>query len=341
MQAGLWIILLLLLPFFKYFHYICRHKTLFCYYCCFFMVRKKDGFLGERSVILPPMILEMEERDPLVSSLYITDIGHYPMAEHHHRIRTEAIDQYVLIYCVDGSGFYRLRGKTYHVSRNQYFILPAGEPHEYGATEGDRWTIYWVHFRGEHAPIYAEGADKPQEVRVALNSNISNRNNIFEEILSTLHFGEELEDLRYASSLLQYYLASLRYLRQYRSTAKFDASHSSRPFNNDRNLGVVDAAIHFMKENIERRITLQDILSYVGYSSTRFSALFKQQTGSSPLAYFNRLKIEYACHMLKVTDMHINQICYKVGIEDSLYFSRMFSKIMGMSPSEYREQITL
>ena len=198
-----------------------------------------------------------------------------------------------------------------------------------------------MHFRGEHAPIYAEGADKPQEVRVALNSNISNRNNIFEEILSTLHFGEELEDLRYASSLLHYYLASLRYLRQYRSTAKFDASHSSRPFNNDRNLGVVDAAIHFMKENIERRITLQDILSYVGYSSTRFSALFKQQTGSSPLAYFNRLKIEYACHMLKVTDMHINQICYKVGIEDSLYFSRMFSKIMGMSPSEYREQITL
>ena len=98
---------------------------------------------------------------------------------------------------------------------------------------------------------------------------------------------------------------------------------------------------HYMKENIERRITLQDILSYVGYSSTRFSALFKQQTGSSPLAYFNRLKTEYACHLLKVTDLHINQICYKVGIEDSLYFSRMFSKVMRMSPSEYREQITL
>jgi YesN/AraC family two-component response regulator len=36
--------------------------------------------------------------------------------------------------------------------------------------------------------------------------------------------------------------------------------------------------------------------------------------------------------------MHINQICYKVGIEDSLYFSRLFSKVMGMPPSEYREQ---
>ena len=288
------------------------------------MIKKKDGFLGERAVILPPMIIEMEENDPLVSSLYITDIGHYPMAEHHHRVRQEAIDQYVLIYCVDGSGWYVLKGQRYEVKRNQYFILPAGTPHEYGATEGERWTIYWVHFRGEHASVYAEGAQKPQEVKAAMNSNISNRNNIFEEILSTLHFGDGIEDLRYASSLLHYYLASLRYLRQYRSTVRYD--------------GVVNAAIHYMKENVERHLTLQDVLDYVGYSSTRFSALFKKETGSSPLAYFNRLKIEYACQMLKTTDMHINQICYQVGIEDSLYFSRMFSKAMGMSPSEYRER---
>lgn len=288
------------------------------------MIKKKDGFLGERAVILPPMIIEMEENDPLVSSLYITDIGHYPMAEYHHRVRQEAIDQYVLIYCVDGSGWYVLKGQRYEVKRNQYFILPAGMPHEYGATEGERWTIYWVHFRGEHASVYAEGAQKPQEVKAAMNSNISNRNNIFEEILSTLHFGDGIEDLRYASSLLHYYLASLRYLRQYRSTVRYD--------------GVVNAAIHYMKENVERHLTLQDVLDYVGYSSTRFSALFKKETGSSPLAYFNRLKIEYACQMLKITDMHINQICYKVGIEDSLYFSRMFSKAMGMSPSEYRER---
>ena len=145
-------------------------------------------------------------------------------------------------------------------------------------TEGDKWTIYWVHFRGEHSSVYAEGADKPQEVRVALNSNINNRNNIFEEILSTLHFSNGIEDLRYASSLLHYYLASLRYLRQYRNTARYDDTDSNRPFNNDKNAGLVNAAIHFMKENVERRITLQDILDYVGYSSTRFSALFKQQT---------------------------------------------------------------
>ena len=301
------------------------------------MIRKKDGFLGERSVVLPPMIVEMEEKDPLVSSLFITDIGHYPMAEHHHRIRTVGINQFVLIYCVDGSGFYKLRGRKYEVRKNHYFILPAGEPHEYGADEGKKWTIYWVHFRGKHASIYAEGADKPQEVKVAINSNISNRNNIFEEMLSTLHFGKDVEDLRYASSLLHYYLASLRYLRQYRSTDRYVTGKTTRrKEETDWSSDMVQGAIHFMKENVEQKISLADILNYVGYSSSRFSAIFKKRTGLSPLSYFNKLKIEYACSLLSTTDMHVNQICYKVGISDSLYFSRLFSKVMGMSPTQYR-----
>lgn len=307
------------------------HNTLFT------MPRLKDGFPGERSIVLPERILRMEENDPLVKSLYITDIGHYPMARHHYRRRDEAIDQYVLIYCVDGSGWYAVNGNRYEVRKNQYFILPAGLPHEYGATEDENWTIYWVHFKGEHAAIYSEGANTPQTINITVNSRISERNNIFEEILSALHFGSGIEDLRYASSLLHHYLASMRYLRQYRNQSRMDASHSNKPFVGSNDTGIVEAAIHFMRENIERRVTLQDVADYVGYSPSHFSGLFKQETGSSPLAYFNRLKIEYACHLMKVTDLHINQICYKVGFNDSLYFSRLFSKTVGMSPRKYRE----
>ena len=65
--------------------------------------------------------------------------------------------------------------------------------------------------------------------------------------------------------------------------------------------------------------------------------LFKKQTGHSPLTYFNLLKMQQACLLLDTTDMKINQICYKIGIEDTYYFSRLFSKIMGMSPREYRK----
>lgn len=293
------------------------------------MIKQKDGFLGERSIVIPPMIVKMEEQDPLVSSLYTTDIDYYPHATHHYRNRQQAIDQYVLIYCVNGSGWYRIGDMEYQVGKNQFFILPAGQPHSYGSSEDDEWTIYWLHFRGENASFFANGAHNPQEINLAFNSRISDRHNIFEEIFSTLEQGYDIENLRYASSLLYHYLASMRYLNQYRKANKTKQEHIPN---------VVDAAIHYMRENIENRITMDEVLRYVGYSSTQFTSLFKRQTGYSPLNYFNRLKIEFACKILRETDMQINQICHKVGIEDSLYFSRLFSKTMGMSPTLYREK---
>ena len=288
------------------------------------MIRKKDGFQGEQALVLPPAIVELEEQDDFCQGLFITDIGYYPKAEHHHRIREKGVGQYVLIYCVDGSGFYVVDGKRHEVKKNQYFILPIGKPHEYGSTEGHFWTVYWLHFCGKAAHVFAEGAATPQTINVTMQSRISERINIFDEILTTLHFGDSIEDLRYASSLLSHFLASMRYLGQFRR-AKASAEKD-----------IVEQAIHYMRENIENRITMAEVLRYVGYSQSHFSTVFKKKTGMSPLSYFNRLKVEHACKLLKTTDLKVNMICYKVGIEDPLYFSRLFSKVMGMSPTDYR-----
>ncbi len=293
------------------------------------MIRQKDGFQGERSIVLAPMIVDAVRRDPLASSLYVTDIGYYPAAGHHYRNRESApIDQHVLIYCVEGSGWYRLDGKEYVVEQNQFFILPAGVPHAYGSTEGGAWTIYWLHFAGQHAAIYAEGEHTPKRINVTVDSRIGRRNNLFEEILNTLLEGQDLARLRYVSSLLHYYLATMCYVQEYRRATSEEAS-----------MDPVQAAVHFMEENLEKRLTLQDILAYVGYSSSHFSALFRDKMGMPPLSYFNHLKIQQACLLLRETDMRINQICYKLGIEDSYYFSRMFTKEMGVSPGKYRDSL--
>lgn len=297
------------------------------------MKSKKEGFIGERQVKLPPMIIELEKNDPLTASLYITDIGYYPKAENHHIKRSCPIKQYVLIYCVEGCGWFTINNTKYEVKQNQYFILPNGVPHEYGSAQNKHWTIYWLHFSGEHAPIYSQGATIPSEINVTLNSRIGYRISIFEEILYTLQRQNNIEDLRYASSLLHHFLASMRYLQQYRG--------ANNELNIKNNINVVDAAIHYMKENIENKIKLKDVLEYTGYASSHFNTLFKSQTGCSPLQYFNKIKVEYACKMLTNTNLKINQICFKLGIEDSLYFSRLFRKITGMPPSKFRETAKL
>lgn len=292
------------------------------------MIRLKDGFSGERALVLPQITVKMMEDDPLLSMLHITDIGYYPKAHHHYRERKEPINQYVFIYCIDGKGHYRVGGQEHTVVENQYFILPAGIPHVYAADEKNPWTIYWIHFKGAMASYYAGTVLYPMDILPEKDSRISDRIQLFEEMFNTLRSGLGIENLRYVSSLFHYYLGSLRYIHQFR---KANTSKKAEDGN------VVNGVIHFMKENLEKRLTLNELAEKVDYSPSHFSMLFKKCTGYAPLAYFNLMKIQEACSMLDTTNMKINQICYKVGMDDAYYFSRLFTKMMGMSPSEYRE----
>lgn len=292
------------------------------------MIKLKDGFSGERAIVLPRLKVEEMENDIIASKLYITDIGFYPHALHHYRRRLQPITQYVFIYCTDGAGRYTLKGKTYEVGANQYFILPAGVPHTYASDEQNPWTIYWIHFKGELAPYFSLMQDGPVDVRPGVFSRISNRIDLFEEIMHTLEMSYMHENLLYACSIFHHFLGTLRYLQQYREAGYATGGQSE--------IDVVGEAIHYMKENIGRRLTLRDIARHSGYSPSRFSEMFSKSTGSSPLAYFNRLKVQKACNLLDFTDMKINRICYKVGIDDCYYFSRLFRKVMGMSPRDYR-----
>lgn len=143
----------------------------------------------------------------------------------------------------------------------------------------------------------------------------------------TLELGYSRENLLYACSIFYHYLGTLRFMQPYcNGGGTGDSSLKD----------IVDIAIHFMKENIEKRLSLEEIARSTGYSPSYFSVLFSQRTGYPPLTYFNQLKIQKACQLLDFTDMKVNQVCYKVGIEDSYYFSRLFRKVMGMSPIAYK-----
>ena len=266
----------------------------------------KSGFNGERSLVLPRVIIDAMENDPMTSLLHITDIGYYPKALHHYRRRDPPIDQYVFIYCIDGTGWFELNGTKYEVTENQYFILPPGVPHTYAASDDNPWTIYWVHFKGT----------KAKHLELPLR-----------EVFTTLNDSFAMENIRYAVSAFHYFLESMRYFKLYR-----------RVGNQKHDSDVIESTVHYLEENIERHLSLEEIADYSGFSSSYLSAMFKKRTGYSPLTYFNLLKIRKACALLDTTDMKMNQISFKLGFEDQFYFSRLFSKIMGMSPKAYRSQ---
>ncbi len=295
------------------------------------MAKIKNGFMGERAVVLPIPIIEDFKKTDLGTLLHITDIGYYPKATFHFRKRKkEEASQYILIYCIEGEGWFELENQIQRVIANQIFILPKEKAHSYGSNKNNPWTIYWCHFDGKKARFFSEGLDKPLLVSAEKESRIEDRLKLFEEIFSTLKNGYSRDNLDFSITAFFYFLGSLKYMSAYRATTISHQDFQKRD--------IVEEAIHFMRENVRKRITLNEIADYIGFSPSYFSSLFQRKTGYSPLNYHIHLKIQEACHSLDFSDMKINQISMLVGFEDPFYFSRIFTKTMGISPSAYRKK---
>lgn len=293
------------------------------------MPRIKEGFKGERLVVLPCFLVEELKRDPLGRELYITDIGYYPRAAFHYCGRTEEESQeFVLIYCVKGEGWFELDGKRRNVCANQFFILPKGKAHAYGSNTENPWTIYWLHFDGAKAAFFSTGFDKPHDIAPAAHSRIRERLMLFEEIYASVSSGYDKNRMLYATTSLFHFLGSMKFLGEYRG-CRFAGMR-------ERKDDMVQRAIHFMQENLDKKLRLADIAREVKLSPSYFSNLFEKKTGSPPLRYLGCLRMREACRYLDFTDMKISQISPLVGFEDALYFSRQFTKHMGLSPTEYK-----
>lgn len=286
-------------------------------------IRKKEGFEGQKACILPKATRSFCSKNPLCRNLYITDIGFYPNAAYHTRIRKKGCHQFILIYCTKGEGWYILDQKPFKVKANQFFILPPGVQHEYGADVNIPWTIYWLHFTGELASQYHQfliGKNHQGPLNIAPSSY---RLGIFDDIMQHLELMNNKESLIYGNNALGGFLVSLKQNLIRNSTSGNEA---------------LQKVIELMRNNLHRNFTLEDLSSAVNLSSSHLSAIFKQKTKYSPLNLFTSMKMQKACQLLHDSGKNIKSIAAILGYDDPYHFSRVFKKMMGVSPRKFKEQ---
>ena len=102
---------------------------------------------------------------------------------------------------------------------------------------------------------------------------------------------------------------------------------------------VVSKARAYIDENYMKEISLDDVSRYVDISPYYFSKLFKQEAGKNFIEYLTDLRISHARDLLNNPGLSIKEICARSGYSDPNYFSRIFKKYEGVTPSEYREKI--
>ncbi|RHW42857.1 response regulator [Neobacillus notoginsengisoli] len=97
----------------------------------------------------------------------------------------------------------------------------------------------------------------------------------------------------------------------------------------------------FMEENYAQAISLEDAAEHVGLSPFYLSKLFKEHFSVNFIDYLTQLRVEKAKALMLNPTHSLKEICFNVGYKDPNYFSRVFKKSTGLSPSEYRRQVQL
>jgi len=99
---------------------------------------------------------------------------------------------------------------------------------------------------------------------------------------------------------------------------------------------VVSKAKHYMRRNFQRKITLDEVAKHVFLTPTYFSKIFKQETGQSFNTHLNDLRIGKSKQLLLGSELRLVDIANFSGFEDQSYFTKVFKRMTGLSPSEYK-----
>lgn len=100
---------------------------------------------------------------------------------------------------------------------------------------------------------------------------------------------------------------------------------------------VVQATINFMESNLGETISIEEVAEAVHCSRARLFQVFKDSTGMTPNDYWQRLRIDRALRMLTGSKKSITEIAMDCGFSTSQYFSSVFRKYSGVSPTDYRK----
>jgi AraC family transcriptional regulator, arabinose operon regulatory protein len=270
--------------------------------------------------VIPGPIIHTLSRHPLTRDLYPLAFGHYRRAEGHHMHREQHHD-HLLIYCTEGQAFLNIDDQPCVVNAGDLVLIPPGATHRYTADPDDPWTIHWVHYTGPLADSFKDYMGFRHGSHIQTIGHQPRLLTDLNGLLSVQQTGFRTPGLVHVANRLRQLLAGVPLvLEQTRDTHQPD----------------MELIHNFMRENLNKRITLDQLAEMTGLSSTHFATRYREATGVSPIQHFLHLKVERACQLLDISDQSFASISRMLGYDDNYYFSRLFKKVMGQAPSDYR-----
>ena len=232
-------------------------------------------------------------------------------------------DHFLIHYILDGQGRFHIDGKVYNLHKNQGFLICPDIVTYYEADREDPWTYTWVGFQGVKAEMYLRYAGLTRENPVFTYDKGDYIRECFSKMIdaSKLKKGGEIR----LQGLLYLFLSEL-----------IEAADGYVEAGEKQQEVYIRKAIQYIEMNYSRDISVMELAKHIGLDRSYLCSLFKEYLKVSPREYLIRYRMDKACELMKNPSLSISDVARSVGYNDPLGFSKMFKKVKGCSPKEYR-----
>lgn len=226
---------------------------------------------------------------------------------------------YQMIYMYRGRGEFLVDGIQRSYDAGHLILYRPGEEQDYTYRCEERPEAFWIHFTGSKAGELLEKFS----IRTGYVGESSMLKHMFQEIIKELQLKKDGYETMVAGEFCKMLVWISR--MQKAGTGEYrEGIHLER-------------LILHLNQSYQNAWSVEEMARCCGFSTSYFGHIFKKTMGVSPMQYLTELRMAKAKDLLLEEGMTIAEVADLVGYRDPLYFSRVFKRMVGIPPHEYRE----